>query len=61
MIAHPAPARHGNGGILGNMFYVVDGIGHQGLIYLGPPYDQHRHYANYHVWETLVRWDEPGR
>jgi adenine-specific DNA-methyltransferase len=24
-----------------------------------PPYNQHRYFANYHVWETLVRWDAP--
>jgi len=29
------------------------------LVYLDPPYNQHRYLANYHVWETLVRWDEP--
>lgn len=27
--------------------------------YLDPPYNQHRYYTNYHVWETLVRWDRP--
>ena len=29
------------------------------LIYLDPPYNQHRYFTNYHVWETLVRWDRP--
>ena len=29
------------------------------LAYLDPPYNQHRYFSNYHVWETLVRWDEP--
>jgi adenine-specific DNA-methyltransferase len=29
------------------------------LAYLDPPYNQHRYFANYHIWETLVRWDEP--
>lgn len=28
--------------------------------YLDPPYNQHRYFANYHVWETLVRWDAPA-
>lgn len=27
--------------------------------YLDPPYNQHRYFTNYHVWETLVRWDSP--
>jgi adenine-specific DNA-methyltransferase len=29
------------------------------LVYLDPPYNQHSYFANYHVWETLVRWDAP--
>lgn len=29
------------------------------LVYLDPPYNQHSYFSNYHVWETLVRWDEP--
>lgn len=29
------------------------------LAYLDPPYNQHRYFTNYHVWETLVRWDTP--
>jgi adenine-specific DNA-methyltransferase len=29
------------------------------VAYLDPPYNQHRYLGNYHVWETLVRWDAP--
>jgi adenine-specific DNA-methyltransferase len=29
------------------------------LAYLDPPYNQHRYFTNYHVWETLVASDEP--
>lgn len=29
------------------------------VAYLDPPYNQHRYVGNYHVWETLVRWDAP--
>jgi adenine-specific DNA-methyltransferase len=29
------------------------------LAYLDPPYNQHSYLRNYHVWETLVRWDRP--
>jgi adenine-specific DNA-methyltransferase len=29
------------------------------LVYLDPPYNQHSYFSNYHVWETLVRWDAP--
>jgi adenine-specific DNA-methyltransferase len=34
----------------------LDGID---LAYLDPPYNQHSYLGNYHVWETLVRWDAP--
>ncbi len=30
------------------------------VAYLDPPYNQHSYLANYHVWETLVRWDRPA-
>jgi adenine-specific DNA-methyltransferase len=29
------------------------------IAYLDPPYNQHRYFGNYHVWESLVRWDKP--
>lgn len=29
------------------------------VAYLDPPYNQHKYLGNYHVWETLVRWDSP--
>lgn len=29
------------------------------VAYLDPPYDQHAYLSNYHLWETLVRWDRP--
>lgn len=29
------------------------------LAYLDPPYNQHSYLRNYHVWETIVRWDSP--
>lgn len=29
------------------------------IAYLDPPYNQHSYLRNYHVWETLVRWDQP--
>jgi adenine-specific DNA-methyltransferase len=29
------------------------------LAYVDPPYNQHRYFTNYHVWETLVAWDRP--
>lgn len=29
------------------------------LAYIDPPYNQHSYLGNYHIWETLVRWDKP--
>ncbi|HEY3318497.1 MAG TPA: DNA adenine methylase [Coriobacteriia bacterium] len=29
------------------------------VAYVDPPYNQHSYLGNYHIWETLVRWDEP--
>ena len=29
------------------------------LAYLDPPYNQHKYLGNYHIWESLVRWDKP--
>jgi adenine-specific DNA-methyltransferase len=29
------------------------------FIYIDPPYNQHKYLGNYHIWESLVRWDHP--
>jgi adenine-specific DNA-methyltransferase len=29
------------------------------VVYMDPPYNQHSYMGNYHVWESLVRWDKP--
>lgn len=29
------------------------------VAYLDPPYNQHSYLGNYHVWESLIRWDQP--
>lgn len=39
---------------------VVHTLPHTDLAYLDPPYNQHRYFTNYHIWETLVRWDAPA-
>jgi adenine-specific DNA-methyltransferase len=51
-------AGHGTA-IRGNAMSVIDVVPHVDLAYLDPPYNQHRYFTNYHVWETLVRWDAP--
>jgi adenine-specific DNA-methyltransferase len=33
--------------------------GEYDVMYLDPPYNQHKYMNNYHVWESLVRWDKP--
>ncbi len=33
--------------------------GEYDVVYLDPPYNQHKYMNNYHVWESLVRWDKP--
>lgn len=45
--------------IRGDAMDVVDALPPAGLLYLDPPYNQHRYFTNYHVWETIVRWDAP--
>lgn len=30
------------------------------VVYLDPPYNQHKYVGNYHIWESLARWDRPA-
>lgn len=43
----------------GDVLATVDRLPVVDLVYVDPPYNQHRYFANYHIWETLVRWDAP--
>ena len=43
----------------GNAATLVRDLEPVDLAYLDPPYNQHRYFNNYHVWETLIRWDAP--
>ncbi|MAT04149.1 MAG: DNA methyltransferase [Acidimicrobiaceae bacterium] len=45
--------------VRGDAVTLVGGLGSFDLAYLDPPYNQHRYFTNYHVWETLVAWDHP--
>lgn len=29
------------------------------VVYIDPPYNQHSYLSNYHIWESLIRWDKP--
>ena len=51
----PGPGR----AIQGDAVALAPTLGHFDLAYLDPPYNQHRYFTNYHVWETLVAWDAP--
>jgi adenine-specific DNA-methyltransferase len=45
--------------VRGDALSLAAGLGPFDLAYLDPPYNQHRYFTNYHVWETLVAWDAP--
>ncbi len=45
--------------MLGDAQMIAQSVGGFDLAYLDPPYNQHRYFTNYHIWETLVRWDSP--
>ena len=45
--------------VRGDAASIVGDLGRFDLAYLDPPYNQHRYFTNYHVWETLVAWDHP--
>lgn len=46
--------------IRGDATEVVGSLDDVDIAYLDPPYNQHRYFGNYHIWETLVRWDSPN-
>jgi adenine-specific DNA-methyltransferase len=52
LLAGPGTAVRGDATVLVDELPPVD------LMYVDPPYNQHRYFTNYHIWETLVRWDE---
>ncbi|MHB1773402.1 MAG: DNA adenine methylase [Acidimicrobiales bacterium] len=45
--------------IRGDACELVGALGEFDVAYLDPPYNQHRYFTNYHIWETLVAWDAP--
>jgi adenine-specific DNA-methyltransferase len=53
LLAGPGRAVHGDA------CEVVATLPSVDLAYLDPPYNQHRYFTNYHIWETLVAWDAP--
>jgi adenine-specific DNA-methyltransferase len=57
----PPAIPHGPAGaaVRGDAVTAARDLGPFDLAYLDPPYNQHRYTANYHVWETIARGDEP--
>lgn len=49
----------GGSAIMGDAAELAPSLPPVDLAYLDPPYNQHRYFGNYHVWESLVRWDKP--
>jgi adenine-specific DNA-methyltransferase len=49
----------GGEAVLGDACALVETLAPVDLAYLDPPYNQHRYFTNYHIWETLVAWDAP--
>ncbi len=45
--------------VLGDATTVTPTLGSFDIAYVDPPYNQHRYFTNYHVWETIVAWDRP--
>jgi adenine-specific DNA-methyltransferase len=49
----------GGAAVRGDALVEAGALGPFDLAYLDPPYNQHRYFTNYHIWETLVAWDAP--
>jgi len=55
----PALVAGAGAAVRGDACAVAATLGSFDVAYLDPPYNQHRYFTNYHVWETLVAWDAP--
>ncbi len=52
-------ARHGKGQATALDAFDAAASVEADVAYIDPPYNQHSYLGNYHVWESLVRWDRP--
>ena len=59
LLTDPVLMPGGGRAIRGDALDVAPNLEMVDIAYLDPPYNQHRYFANYHIWETLVRWDAP--
>lgn len=58
-LRRPELIEGGGRALRGDATQVIDELPRTDFLYVDPPYNQHRYFTNYHVWETLVRWDAP--
>jgi adenine-specific DNA-methyltransferase len=56
----PSLLRGAGRAVRGDALELTHELGSFDLAYIDPPYNQHRYFTNYHVWETLVAWDAPA-
>jgi adenine-specific DNA-methyltransferase len=60
MTLEPPALLPGSGrAVRGDAIELAATLGPFDFAYLDPPYNQHRYFTNYHVWETIVAWDRP--
>lgn len=52
-------AKHGKGQAMCLEAHEAAEVLEGDVAYIDPPYNQHSYLGNYHVWESLVRWDKP--
>lgn len=52
-------AKHGKGRAYGLEALDAASSLEADIAYVDPPYNQHSYLGNYHIWESLVRWDKP--
>ncbi len=53
-------SRHGKSLAYGRDVFEILPVLSGDVAYIDPPYNQHSYLGNYHIWETLVRWDKPA-
>ncbi|MCA9713060.1 MAG: DNA adenine methylase, partial [Myxococcales bacterium] len=59
-LREPELLEGGGRAVRGDAIELAQRLGPFDLAYLDPPYNQHRYFTNYHIWETLVAWDAPA-
>jgi adenine-specific DNA-methyltransferase len=59
-LQRPALLPGAGSAVRGDACTLAGSLGEFDLAYVDPPYNQHRYFTNYHIWETLVAWDAPA-